>query len=125
MPRQYTQEQREKQRARVKAHYESNKEYYKEKAKRQRATYKQKVRDYISTYLGKNPCIDCGMSDKRVLEFDHVRGEKLFNISDGIKRQMNLDKIKNEIKKCDVRCANCHRIVTSERGNWHNSNKTK
>jgi hypothetical protein len=57
-------------------------------------------------------CLDCGTTDTRVLEFDHVRGEKLFNIG-GIRKGMKA--LEEEIAKCDVVCANCHRIRTYDR----------
>jgi hypothetical protein len=31
----------------------------------------------------------------------------------------SIAKIKEEIEKCEVRCANCHRKVTAQRGNWY------
>lgn len=64
-------------------------------------------------YLAEHPCVDCGLADLRVLEFDHVRGVKLFNIGESFWK--NPDDFQNEVYKCDVRCANCHRIVTQER----------
>jgi hypothetical protein len=55
-------------------------------------------------------CIDCGIKDWRVLQFDHIKN-KSANIADMINGN-SLLKIKNEIKKCVVRCANCHQIKT-------------
>ena len=56
-------------------------------------------------------CVDCGIKDVRVLDFDHVRGHKLANI--GALR--NIARLEAEAAKCEVRCANCHRIRTIER----------
>jgi hypothetical protein len=50
-----------------------------------------------------------------VLEFDHLR-DKIANIGSMLK--FAKDKILEEIKKCEIRCANCHRRKTSERGLW-------
>ena len=59
-------------------------------------------------------CVDCGYAGHpSALEFDHIRGEKLFNVSQGLARHP--DKIMAEIAKCEVVCANCHRIRTTER----------
>jgi hypothetical protein len=69
----------------------------------------------IFDYLLTHPCIDCGESDPTVLDFDHVRGEKMYNIADLIRRYSSWATIKSEIDKCDVRCANCHRRVTAKR----------
>ena len=67
-----------------------------------------KQKSSVDAYLRDHPCVDCGESDLRVLEFDHVRGDKFKSIA-----QMYsycLQRIMTEIAKCDVRCANCHRI---------------
>lgn len=72
-------------------------------------------RNFIREYLLKHPCVDCGNTDIRVLDFDHVRGTKIDNVSHCAKRCFSIEKIQEEIDKCDVRCANCHRIVTYER----------
>ncbi len=72
-------------------------------------------RKYVDNYLLNKSCIDCGNSDKRVLEFDHVRGIKVGPISQAIRNAWNIEKLKTEISKCEVRCCNCHRIVTIQR----------
>jgi hypothetical protein len=72
----------------------------------------------VSIYLSEHPCIDCGHSDIRVLEFDHVRGQKMDEISHMLSQKCGWPRIASEIAKCEVRCANCHRIKTNERGGW-------
>lgn len=67
------------------------------------------IRSFIQSYLQGHPCVDCGEADIMVLEFDHVRGKKHFTISDFSRVTYSLTKVKTEIEKCDVRCANCHR----------------
>jgi hypothetical protein len=47
------------------------------------------------------------------MDFDHVRGEKKFGIAICINRAWKL--LEAEITKCDVVCANCHRIRTRQR----------
>lgn len=78
------------------------------------AALRQLVLDYLLTH----PCVDCGISDPIVLEFDHVRGEKSFNISDGIRRAKTKKDLLDEIAKCDVRCANCHKRKTARDYGW-------
>jgi len=58
-------------------------------------------------------CIDCGEKDLRVLDSDHVRGKKLYEISDLLARPLSV--LFAELDKCDTRCANCHRRITDER----------
>ena len=61
----------------------------------------------------KTGCIDCGYNvNPAALEFDHVK-EKSFNISDGAFKSWY--EVFEEIAKCELRCANCHRIKTVER----------
>lgn len=60
-------------------------------------------------------CIDCRVTDPRVLEMDHVRGQKVANISDMIRSGVSMRTFVEELAKCDVRCANCHRIITRSR----------
>lgn len=64
-------------------------------------------REYINNHLRTHPCVDCGETDIVVLDFDHVRGTKKYNIS--MMLGHNIDVLKAEIAKCDIRCANCHR----------------
>lgn len=58
------------------------------------------------------PCADCGGTfDPVCMDFDHRPGEvKLFGIAHGASRK--LDKVIAEMAKCDLVCANCHRIRT-------------
>jgi hypothetical protein len=61
------------------------------------------------------PCMDCGgVYPTCVMDFDHVRGVKLFNIAKVASRAGAADLLA-EIAKCDVVCSNCHRIRTQKR----------
>jgi len=55
------------------------------------------------------------------LVFWYVRGEKLFNVSQDPK--VAKAKLLAEIEKCDVLCANCHRVHTYENRHWHTKRK--
>ena len=72
-------------------------------------------RALVAEYLLAHPCVDCGETDRAVLEFDHVRGVKVGDVSAMVKAGYPWAKIEAEIAKCDVRCANCHRRVTNRR----------
>lgn len=78
---------------------------------------KQLIIDLLLETLKTNQCIDCGINDIRVLEFDHVRGEKRFNLMDSTNRKYGLNTIKEEIAKCEIRCRNCHKIKTAKTNN--------
>ncbi len=61
-------------------------------------------------------CADCGYANHpAALEFDHLPGfvkeHRIAQLANGAKRA----KIMAEIAKCEVVCANCHRIRTAER----------
>jgi hypothetical protein len=72
----------------------------------------------VYDYLAKHPCVDCGESDPVVLDFDHVRGQKFMNVKRMLSGTYSLKRIFEEIEKCDVRCANCHRRATAQRGGF-------
>ena len=75
---------------------------------------------YIWNYLSKHPCIDCNESNPIVLEFDHKDGEiKTKAISRMVGEGSSIEDIEKEIKKCDIRCANCHKIKTAKQFNWY------
>lgn len=78
------------------------------------ARLRARNREAVHVHLMGHPCVDCGEADPIVLEFDHVRGEKLCDVAHGI-GMFGLVKLMAEIAKCDVRCANCHRRRTHER----------
>lgn len=63
------------------------------------------------------PCADCGERFPTVcMDFDHLPGfEKVANISSLVQRPVSLERLVAEIAKCDVVCANCHRIRTADR----------
>lgn len=76
--------------------------------------------EYIGKYLSTHSCVDCGENDILVLEFDHKdRISKSSEISKMVKGRATLAKVIQEIQKCDVRCANCHRRKTEvESKSW-------
>lgn len=79
------------------------------KRKNQKAKWERKNkrrRAQIDEYLNAHPCVDCGETDIQVLQFDHVFGEKSFNITEDAARAWA--KVVAEIAKCEIRCANCH-----------------
>lgn len=61
--------------------------------------------------LKKVPCMDCkGEFPTECMDFDHARGKKLFEINASWSRSR--EAFLREVSKCDVVCANCHRIRT-------------
>jgi len=69
------------------------------------------------------PCADCGgRFPPECMDFDHVRGKKAFGIGGRVGRTPLKDLFR-EMAKCDVVCANCHRIRGRARGRagWRKS----
>ena len=87
----------------------------KNELKRKRREHRRR---FLWEFLSENPCMDCGEADPMVLEFDHVRGEKLAGISKLAGDDAKMEVIINEIDKCEIRCANCHRRKTYKQLGW-------
>lgn len=85
-------------------------------SKSNRIKRQQKIRKMVVDFLKSHPCVDCGETDILVLEFDHVRGEKLGNIGSMtmITGTQSENRVLEEMIKCDIRCANCHRRKTGQ-----------
>lgn len=98
--------------------YEANKDKHKARTDRRRKKYRQKSQQLILEHLTKNPCVDCGEKDPLCLHFDHVRGEKIMEISRMINRQTPIPVLLDEVAKCEVRCANCHQRRTARVSGW-------
>ncbi len=97
-------------------HYAANKVRYIENA----ATYRRQMAiertDWLLEFFLANPCADCGETDAVVLEFDHL-WDKKFSIASNFYTKP-WDDILEEIAKCEVVCANCHRRRTALRGGF-------
>ena len=85
---------------------------WKEKINNQYNNRRKKIQEFIRNYKLSKGCADCGYNKHHAaLEFDHVDGEKEFNVCNA----KSIKQAKEEIKKCEVVCSNCHRIRTYER----------
>ena len=82
------------------------------------------MREYAKRFMGERkdliralkdrPCLDCEEQFHfMAMEFDHVRGEKICDVSRMV--FCSLEAIVAEAAKCDVVCANCHRVRTWKR----------
>jgi hypothetical protein len=101
------------------AHYMREVWYPKNKEKHIRLVkrLKLRVRTYLAEYKRSQSCSDCGVSGAQypdILDFDHV-GIKKFEIGSWAKSALSIETVEAEIKKCEVVCANCHRIRTLKR----------
>jgi len=81
-------------------------------------TRRLRVREQVFEYLIDHPCIECGERDIVVLEFDHrTQHTKRFDVMSATHGH-SWKTIKEEIDKCDVVCANCHKRRTAIMLNW-------
>ena len=97
-------------------HYRGNKQRYIDLARQRKKAMVEERIEFLVAYLREHPCVDCGESDPIVLEFDHLRDKK-FPISKGL-TDRNWNDVLDEIAKCEVVCANCHRRRTAKRGGF-------
>lgn len=78
-----------------------------------------KIRQWLFEYLLKHPC-SCGEANPACLDFDHVDPrEKECNVSRMASRGASLEIVQEEIDKCSVVCANCHRKRTAADQSWY------
>ena len=84
------------------------------------------LKAFSNRYKSVIGCKDCGNKDFRVLDYDHIDRETKFEtVSRLVHVSYSLEVIKEEIRKCDVRCANCHRIKTIENKEYNNMKTVK
>jgi hypothetical protein len=95
--------------------HQSNHEREMARIRRNQARVVAASRERVLAYLLTHPCVDCGETDPLVLDFDHVRGQKVRDVSQLVAGGYSWRTIEAEIAKCDVRCANDHRRATSRR----------
>lgn len=108
---------RECTRAYCRGHYQRNQRKYIDKKQKNKLKIRQTLLDYLRTH----PCIDCGENEPACLDFDHRdSSQKSFTISTAAVRILfSLKTLREEIAKCDVRCANCHRKRTAVEQGWY------
>jgi hypothetical protein len=99
-------------------HYARNRAKYLEKAHRSRGRVRAKNDERILAYLLEHPCVDCGESDPLVLDFDHREPSMKSDEVSRMVRSRPWRVVLEEIEKCDVRCANCHRRKTARQFRW-------
>lgn len=99
--------------------YEENRDAHRANVRRNTKAILARNRRLMTDYLLEHPCVDCGERDVRCLDFDHREGsDKVREVCRLIHNAGSWTRVLAEIEKCDVRCANCHRRVTVERGRF-------
>ncbi len=99
---------KEKQKAAQHRYYQENKDKYRESSRKKNNLIRRKIIEIKES----TPCTDCKIQYPHyVMDFDHIKGEKRFNIG-GNKRSLTMKTFLEEIAKCEIVCANCHRHRT-------------
>ena len=101
----------EKQRIAKRRYYENNRAVYRAKNQRKRERLRALTREAKS-----KPCADCGQEfPYYVMDFDHIgSGNKVIEVA-MLVNALSVRRLLAEIEKCEVVCANCHRIRTFKR----------
>jgi|APSaa5957512535_1039671.scaffolds.fasta_scaffold24296_2 hypothetical protein len=90
---------------------------------KKRTRHHERNRQFIAELKLSNPCSMCGETDPRCLDFDHHDpAVKVASIGYLVQQEYGLQTILKEIGKCQILCANCHRIKTAKQFN-HFSHK--
>lgn len=86
------------------------------RAYRQKHSPKLQQRKAMLAEAKAKPCAQCGGTfPPECMDFDHVHGPRAFLVSSAFSWK-RLDALKAELEKCELVCANCHRIRTKQRG---------
>lgn len=103
-------------------HYKKYGDAYRARAKIRRMKIRRELQVNLINYLSNKSCAQCKEADIRVLEFDHINPkEKQFNIARAISDGLKWEVIEDEISRCQVLCANCHKKRTASQYNWFKS----
>jgi hypothetical protein len=101
----------------LRSHYQRNTDSYLRKARTRNQQLKRLNQERLLASLKLHPCVRCGEADVVCLDFDHVRGVKKKAISAMLGYEWAA--IEEEIQKCEVRCANCHRKKTARQRGYY------
>jgi hypothetical protein len=94
--------------------YLANRQRYIDQAQANKRRARREKTEQLLAYFATHPCVDCGETDPLVLEFDHVSDDKSFEVARAMSDRA-WSAILDEIAKCEVVCANCHRRRTYRR----------
>jgi hypothetical protein len=79
-------------------------------AKVKRRNFRRKFAHRYKLLCG---CKTCGYNkNPYALEFNHIKGTKVNDVSVMVHKNDSMKRIKDEIRKCEVLCANCHAEYT-------------
>lgn len=98
-----------------KKHYAENMEAYKARTVIANRRLRARNREFLKKVKESTPCMDCNKSYPfYVMHFDHIF-EKNGSIADLSRASVSIERLQQEIDKCELVCSNCHAIRTFER----------
>ena len=80
-------------------------------------TRRAERQEYCDRVKVESGCVDCGIRSPRpeIYDFDHVLPGKVKAVS-AFLTSGTMEDLMAEVARCEVVCANCHRIRTRDRG---------
>lgn len=99
----------------------SDRKHYRNNPERQRkvkqannvAKLRKRVLKRLYLWMHYDTCVSCKVQKDWIhLEFDHVVGPKVANISDMLGGSYSVQSFIDEMDKCDILCSECHREKT-------------
>ena len=104
---------------------EYDRQYYIDDKDRRKQTNKKWQDEFIQWYndLKDKPCSDCSNSfDPECMQWDHLpEYDKVEGVGRLARTTWSKEKVLEEIKKCELVCANCHALRTKNRRKQHGS----
>lgn len=91
-----------------------------------RRARKDNLKKWFKNTFKNNPCVDCKQKfPSCCMDFDHKDGTiKINTLATLVGHGYSKESILEEVNKCDLICANCHRIRTEARG-WNQWEKCR
>lgn len=103
-------------REKARNYYAQNRESHIRTIVARKAIQRRICLELVGGHLLTHPCVDCGEADPRVLDFDHRDGsQKTAEVMKLAQDGYSTSRVLAEIRKCDMRCRNCHAKVTYAR----------
>lgn len=98
---------------------EYDKKYYEDDKERRKQINKRWQEEFIEWYneLKQKPCTDCNKKfDPVCMQWDHLpKYDKIEGVGKLARTTWSKEKVLEEIKKCELVCANCHALRTKYR----------
>src|SRR5882757_10569168 len=90
--------------------YEKNKAKHVANVSIRKKIVVERVKVFVKELKESSPCTDCGNKyPSYVMDFDHL-GDKEYQIANMVQSGYDIPSVQKEIDKCEIVCANCHRI---------------